>query len=176
MDNTSGPSLYHRLSQAHFPSTQLSTSVQLSYHGQCPVPSPRREATIKNTRRPASSKSSSFQKPDPLIASHQVFHNMYIMFSIMETIGDVPSILNILVAFPAVRQAARQWPAMMIKAILNGLAKAIRQTAVAIPIVPVETPIRRIVGIYASRSDALYACRLSMSKTWPASPHIYSIS
>ena len=63
---------------------------------------------------------------------------MYIMSSIMETIGDVPSILNVLVACPAARQAARQWPAMMIKAILNGLAKEIRQIAVAILTVPVE--------------------------------------
>ena len=72
--------------------------------------------------RPAANLRAS-KKPDTLIASHQVFHSMYIMFSIMETIGDVPSILNVLVACPAARQAARQWPAMMIKAILNGLAK-----------------------------------------------------
>lgn len=56
----------------------------------------------------------------------------------METIGHVPSILNVLVACPAARQAARQWPAMMIKAILNDLAKEISQIAVAILTVPVE--------------------------------------
>ena len=60
------------------------------------------------------------------------------MSSIMETIGDIPSILNVLVACLAARQAATQWPAMMTKAILNGLAKEIRQIAVAILTVSVE--------------------------------------